>query len=197
MAYTPTLRTVKGSELTWQELDDNFTDIRSDIVSLEITDQSHDARISSLETGIAGGTLSSLADVDTTAAVAGSILQYDGTNWVGGNSAVADINSIGNVDTTGVSTGQVLTFDGTNWVAANSSTGNTVNAISDLSDVDTTGVGTDNILQWNGAAWVPQQHTYARLDDVNVSSVANSSISVYDSTSSTWVATNTIDCGTF
>lgn len=66
-----TLRTVKGSTLTFDELDGNFTDLDTRIVALE------------------SGTLASLADVASVSPNVGEVLQWNGDEWapaVGGTS---------------------------------------------------------------------------------------------------------------
>lgn len=199
MAYNPTLRLVKGSELSWQELDDNFTDITAELNLLTNSDLALGNRVSALETGIAGGTLSSLADVDTSAATSGSTLQFNGTTWVAGaaTATVNDINNITNVNTAGAVFGSLLRYNGLTWNAVPGI------AVNDLTDADTTGVTNGDTLVWNSGTskWVvgaggAGATSLAALTDTTTNTT-DDNILAYNSGTSMWESVNTIDCGTY
>lgn len=125
--------------------------------------------------------VSFLSDVDTTGAAAGSILYYDGANWVDyaiGTAGQALIVSGGvptwttipsqtlavagdsgtnpsvilGSDTLHINGGTGITTSGNNGTDTITVTLNA--AISDLSDVDTTGAVSTNVLTFNGTNWV-------------------------------------------
>jgi len=103
------------------------------------------------------GSVGGHTDVDTTGAINGKILKYNGTNWV-----VADDN------TTAASAFVSLTdtpnsFTANKWIKVNS--GGTalewtdapqtaLSSINDINDVTITSAQNDQLLKWNGTNWV-------------------------------------------
>lgn len=128
MAYTPTLRLQKGSELTWQELDNNFINLQSEFNVLKAADVTLAGRINNVEllVGAAPGGLATtnLSDVSSFAPTQGQILTWhDATSeWIPNNpSALAGVNigDLLDVNTTAAAIGNFLQFDGTTWMTSN------------------------------------------------------------------------------
>ena len=95
-------------------------------------------------------TISINSDVDTTGAVAGNVLRYNGTTWVDTDLTAFNIGEFGDVDTTTASLGKILRYDGSNW----SDSDLTPFSIGEFGDVDTTGAVSGKILKYNGTTWV-------------------------------------------
>lgn len=97
--------------------------------------------------------LSQLADVDTTGAVAGDTIQFNGTEWVPTQNTftATDINSLSDVDTVTVSpaAGNALLFNGTEWTP-----GVVSSDLSGMQDVDfTVPPVAGQILEFDGTVW--------------------------------------------
>jgi hypothetical protein len=141
MVYNPTLRLVKGSVLTWQELDANFTKLLGEFTAINNTVVALDGRIDLLEDQslisylpVAGGTLTGSLTLagDPTSSLQAVTKQYLDTALLnltlssGSYNSVAfdadfankSIDSLADVDTTGAIAGRVLKYDGTKWIAS-------------------------------------------------------------------------------
>ena len=103
-------------------------------------------------TGIGNLSINALLDVNTTGAVNGKILKYNGTNWVVGDdeegTTISTLNDIGDVSISGTpTTGHVLKWDGSTWAPA-----------ADNDTISAGGGGTASsdpigtIVMWSGAA---------------------------------------------
>ncbi len=107
--------------------------------------------------------IGSLVDVNVAGAVNGSVLKYDGSDWIVGTDAVNDLDSdplnernlalTYNAGTTMLTLtdagGNVSTsFD----IAADDLSDNSVN---DLTDVDGSGATNGQVLKWDGTEWIP------------------------------------------
>ena len=72
--------------------------------------------------GVTAELIGSLSNVDETGKVNGSILKYNGTNWIVGTDATAGgstaLNDLSDVTLTAAATGEVLRYNGTAWVDA-------------------------------------------------------------------------------
>lgn len=127
MAYTvvfnPTLRLVKGSELTWQELDDNFTNINNEFgsnVKNEFDLLSNRIGVLEASAGIGSVTpiqyLTQLLDVNPAAAVAGNVLSFDGAKWTPTSSSaltgLSFVSGTGNLTATSAAGSVVTNLDG-------------------------------------------------------------------------------------
>ena len=75
-----TLRTVKGSTLTFDELDGNFTDLNTRVIALE------------------GGTLASLSDVASVAPNVGEVLKWNGDEWAPAAGGGTDADTLNGQD---------------------------------------------------------------------------------------------------
>lgn len=110
--------------------------------------------------------LNGLTDVNTTGAVAGQVLKFNGTDWVpgtdnSGSGGATALDQLTDVDTstTPPAVGQTLKWNGTNWVPGNDNdTIFTPGSINAFTDVDTATVPptVGQSLVWNGTNWVPQ-----------------------------------------
>ena len=103
-----TLRNTKGAPLTHVEMDTNFNEL--------------DTRLTTVEGG--GSSLNDLSDVDTTGAINGSVIKYDGANWVIG----VDLDVANPFDQT-LNTTDSVTFNGITSTAGNSFNGTTTTSI--------------------------------------------------------------------
>lgn len=155
MAFDPILRLVKGSELTWQELDDNFSQIDNELILNEAFHSSIDTRVTVLE-----NTPTNLPN----ASASGQIAYWNpSTQWTAGDHN--DILPTGSYQhslmwDTATSTwtaqptvdglplganGEILVHDGTTWVAQPANSGGSVLP---------NGGTVNNVLTWDGANWV-------------------------------------------
>jgi len=117
--------------------------------------------------------ISGNTDVDTSAAVNGDKLVFDGTEWKG---EADTLNNINDVNISSPTDNQILTWNDTagEWQAMDAQS--TVSVISDLTDVDTTTTSPtlNQILTWNGTSWVPAD-TQSTVDSMNDLSDADTS----------------------
>ena len=84
--YSPTLRLAKGTELTWSELDQNFTFIADEFDLVQVETDVLANRVLNLEiaggiTGAIPSLLSDLTDVSTATPATGQALVWSGTAW--------------------------------------------------------------------------------------------------------------------
>ena len=94
--------------------------------------------------------ISELEDVnlDTTTAVSGNTLFYDGNFWSNGS---LDFEYLAEVELTNLQAGEVLSWDGSKWVNAESPAPN----INNLTDVQISGSqSVGSALVWDGTNWV-------------------------------------------
>lgn len=136
-------------------------------------------------TSIAGADLDNLLDVDTTGAIVGDVLKWDGTNWVPALDNTYTDQEVSNHLNVGTATPlQILQWDGADfdWVDSDALTG--VVDINDLGDVDTTGVVGGDVLKWNGSAWTPAADddvdSLVDLTDTVITTPANGEILSYN-----------------
>lgn len=101
--------------------------------------------------------LGDLSDVNTSAQASGTILIYNGTEWVAGSEVDPTVSAWAKTALSSCGVGQVLSYDGTSLVCVNDA---------------------------GGAA---EPLTFAGLDDVNVSGVADGQFVKYDLVTQTWV----------
>jgi len=112
--------------------------------------------------------LSNNSDVDTSSAVNGDKLVFDGIEWSGEHDL---LNNINNVNAPSPSDNQTLTWNDTagEWQPMDAQS--TVSNIDDLDDVDTvtSAPSLNNVLTWDGSNWVPQttQSVVNSMDDLN------------------------------
>jgi len=134
-------------------------------------DPAFDEDQSSYITDITAEAISDLSDVNTSGAVAGNLLRYDGSNWVdttltipssatvsagttevlkfttsnAGTIAELDLGELGDVDltTTAPVTNDVLKFDGTNWVPG------TVSASTAMEDITNASITPADLVPGN------------------------------------------------
>lgn len=110
-----TYRTVKGSPLTWQELDDNFGEVGNLAQQMDIQyDDFVEKYLGSHATDPVSGMVEGSLYFNTTS---DELLVYNGSNWVSLSAGSVDINDI--VPTQTGNNGKVLGTDGTSvsWVA--------------------------------------------------------------------------------
>lgn len=111
---TIVLRSVKGSALTFTEMDDNLTNLNTD--KLE---------------NITGESINDLSNVDTTGITNGQALLWDSATSkfiagnVGADLSTSSINDLSDVNTSGVADGDILSYDSatSNFVASTPSSG--------------------------------------------------------------------------
>ena len=103
------------------------------------------------------GSVSAHTDVDTTGAVNGKILKYNGTSWV-----VADDNVV-SASTFVSLTDTPSTFTANKWIKVNAggtalewtdAPQTTVSSINNIGDVTITSAQNDQLLKWNGTNWI-------------------------------------------
>ena len=107
--------------------------------------------------------LNDLKDVDTAAQVSGSVLMFNGTEWRAMSEADPTVPGWAKSSLSACTAGQVLTYDGTTLACVNDA-GGSANPL-----------------------------TFAGLDDVNVSGVADGKFVKYDLSSQKWVPGNVAD----
>lgn len=117
-------------------------------------------------TDLSGCSIDALGDVNTTSAVSGDVLIYNGTTWVTqaqyefacSELNGCSINSLGDVITTSAVSGSVLVFNGTNWVSGSQSAFQCSDlnscSIDSLGDVVVPLAVSGDTLTFNGATWV-------------------------------------------
>jgi hypothetical protein len=152
-----TLRNVKGSPLTNQEVDDNFSNLNTDKWSQDNT------KISNWDTAYSWGdhaavgyltalTLDGLTDVSVSGATNGQSLVYNSTSgeWEASTPA-STLGSLTDVSIAGVTDGQALVYNSTSgdWEASTPAS-----ALDFLTDVSLTSVTTGDLLQYDGTDWV-------------------------------------------
>ncbi len=100
--------------------------------------------------------LDDLSDVNTSAQTSGTVLIYNGTEWVAGNELDPTVPDWAKTTLNTCTAGQVLTYDGTNLVCVNDA-GGTADPLTfaGLSDVDVTGVLNGQFVKYDGTKWVP------------------------------------------
>lgn len=126
-----------------------------------------------------------LLDVNTVGAVDGSVLVFDGIQWVVGTHTLEDLSD---VNLTALADTNVLFYDG-----INSEWKNKTLTISDLSDVDVSGVSVNDVLIWSGTVWTPSPITSLTLglDDITDVTITAPSASQYlKHNGASWVNAN-------
>lgn len=133
--------------------------------------------------------LDDMTDVDTSGAVAGSVLKYDGSDWiVGVDDGVSNLNDLDDVDVSGILHGQILAWDSSlsTWLPANNSgSGGTVGSLNDLSDVDVGTPGTGDVLSYDGSEWTSVSLGAGGLQNVFTTVSANTGSTTADSPTDT------------
>lgn len=131
--------------------------------------------------------ISDLSDVNTNGATSGSLLQFDGTNWVNTANLSPDIinavtqnNSIWSFGNDGIfepipfgSSGQYLrsnsegvpSFENISYSQI-TGTPTIPSNLSDLGDVNTSGAANGNLLQYDGSIWTDKSYTAAGLWEI-------------------------------
>ena len=74
-----------------------------------------EAALASTLSALGALTISDLSDADTTGAIPGDALVFDGTIW---RSEALDLDDLGNVVVPSPGTGDILQFDGSDWISA-------------------------------------------------------------------------------
>ena len=103
------------------------------------------------------GSVSAHTDVDTTGAVNGKILKYNGTSWVVADDNVVSASAFVSLTDT------PSTFTANKWIKVNA--GGTalewtdapqtaLSSINDINDVTITSAQNDQLLKWNGTNWI-------------------------------------------
>lgn len=106
--------------------------------------------------------MNGLSDVNTSGAITGSVLKYNGSSWVAGTDNTSS-NSNGlvfNVDLNGTTLdfyegstqNSLITSVDLNSLASG---GSSVSSLSDLSNVSSASPSTGQVLKWNGSLWAP------------------------------------------
>lgn len=139
----------------------------------------------------AGGatTLNELSDVNTSGVSSGSILEYNGSNFVVAN---YDLNKLSLLNVSGASAGQVLAWNsGTGqFVPSDPATGGAT-TLGELTDVNATATS-GQVLTYNGASFVFQTPStggggatnLSELTDVDTTGVTDGQFLAYNSTNS-------------
>ncbi|HEX2859236.1 MAG TPA: hypothetical protein VHP58_03455, partial [Alphaproteobacteria bacterium] len=112
--------------------------------------------------------LDDLSDVATAGQTSGTVLIYNGTEWVPGSARDSSVKDYARVAITACNTGQVVVYDGTalKCVGANTIISSTTK-LAELDDVNfTTSPTTYDILHFNGTSWVNSR----KLDGVTIGS---------------------------
>lgn len=102
--------------------------------------------------------LNDLSDVNTSGQVSGTVLIFNGTEWVAGNEIDPTVPSWAKTALSTCGTGQVLTYDGTNLVCINDAGGSAEPLkFATLADVDVTGVTDGQFVKYDltSQKWVP------------------------------------------
>jgi len=131
--------------------------------------------------------LSNNTDVDTSAAVNGDKLVFDGTEWKGEGD---ELNNINDVNAPTPSDNQILTWDDIAGEWQPKDPQSTVDDINDLSDVDTSTnpPSTNQNLTWDGSNWVPAD-PQSTVDDINdLSDVDTNTVPPLDGQALVWNA---------
>ena len=123
---------------------------------------------------VSGGgvtTIEGLDNVDTTGVATNNVLKYDGTNWVDGSVAYAEVTGTPTLSAVATS-GDYSDLTGTPTLATVATSGdyNDLNNlptvpsnIEELNNVDTTGVVTNNVLKYDGTNWVDGSVAYSEV----------------------------------
>ena len=137
------------------------------------------------------GNLGNLNNVDTTGAVSGNILIYDGANWIlgtqssgGGGGGVATVlNDLSDVDTSGVVNGDVIKYDGVTWGI--SSLPSQLSDLDDVPDHDTALNGSMLTYDSGNGTWNVGAINIEALGNVDTAGAQIGSVLKYDG--SNWI----------
>ena len=128
---------------------------------------------------VANSTLDELSDVTITSATTGNSLVWNGTAWV---NQTLDFNDLGDVDIIAVADGEFIKYD-----VASSSWINTTISLNDLDDVDVSTPTEDSSLYYNGFEWVAQVLNVENLGNVEIDTLGDGDLLVYDLATLDWV----------
>jgi hypothetical protein len=180
-----TLRLQKGSSLTYNELDTNFSFLDDRITVLE--DQTLDLDYNNLQNkptlstlGIGSGDIdfgshkityanvySNLVDLPNAGTYHGMFAHVHATgkgyfahagNWIelaNSSDIPTNLADLSNVTSTSPSSGQVLKWNGSAWAPANESTVDVPTNLADLSNVSDATPTSGQVLKWDGSQWAP------------------------------------------